>query len=67
MVKRWEQYKSSASFFLSLLLLLIVIYDYVGTYDETIIMDWYCMLGAINNVLSNGNHMNDNNSWHVGR
>ena len=24
-----------------LLLLLIVIYDGVGTYDETIIMDWY--------------------------
>ena len=31
----------SASLFLVLLLLLIVIYDCVGTYDETIIMDWH--------------------------
>ena len=43
---------------LLLLLLLIAIYDYVGTYEETII----CMSGAMNNALSNWNHMNDNNT-----
>ena len=31
----------SASLFLVLLLLLIVIYDCVGVYDETIITNWY--------------------------
>ena len=31
-------YSSTTDF---ILLLLIVIYDFVGTYDETIIMDWY--------------------------
>jgi len=30
-----------ATLLLLLLLLLIVIYDCVGTYDKTIIMDWY--------------------------
>ena len=30
-----------ATLFLLRLLLLIVIYDCVGTYDETIVMDWY--------------------------
>ena len=43
---------------LLLLFLLIGIHDYVGTYEETII----CMLGAMNHVLFNGNHMNDNNT-----
>ena len=39
-VKRWERYKHIAFLLLPLLLLLIVIYDGVGTYDEMIIMDW---------------------------
>ena len=32
---------ASLLFVLALLLLLIVIFDSVGVYDETIIMDWY--------------------------
>ena len=41
MVEQWEQYKHIASLFLPLLLLLIVIYDGVGTYNESTITDWY--------------------------
>ena len=40
MIERWERYKNIASLFFPLILLLNVIYDYVGTYDEMIIMDW---------------------------
>ena len=40
-VERWERYKHTASLLLPLLLLLIVIYDGVGTYNETTIVDWY--------------------------
>ena len=32
-------------------------------YDETKIMDWYCMSGSLSvDVLSNENHTNDNNN-----
>ena len=41
MVERWELYKNIASLLLPLLLLLIIIYDGVGTYNEKTIMDWY--------------------------
>jgi len=41
MVERWEWYKHIASLLLPLLLLLIVIYDGVGTYNEMTIVDWY--------------------------
>ena len=41
MVERWERYKHIASLLLPLLMLLIVIYDGVGTYNETTIVDWY--------------------------
>ena len=40
MVVRWEWYKHIDSL-LPFLLLLIVIYNNVGMYNETIVMDWY--------------------------
>ena len=41
MVDQWDWYKYILSFLLPLLLLLLVIYDGVGAYNETIIEDWY--------------------------
>ena len=41
MVQRWERYKHIASLPLPLLLLLIGVYDDVGTYNKTIIENWY--------------------------
>ena len=38
--ERWERYNHIASFFLPLLLV-IVLYDGVGTYNEITIVDWY--------------------------
>ena len=41
MVERWERYKHTATLLLPPLLLLIVKYDGVGTYNETTKVDWY--------------------------
>ena len=45
MIERWERYTHIASLLLPLLMLLVVIYDGFGTYNETYnettIVDWY--------------------------